>query len=75
MLRTKPRVLALSKFAHDCALHYLARRQEYRLSDLVHRHLTEVVHGYTGRCDEDAARRGIEWLRNEERAKGRVPAF
>ncbi len=74
MLRTKPR-LSVSKFARDRALHYLARRPEYRLTDALRNQLTEVVLGYTGRCDEGAARAGIEWLREQERRKGRTPMF
>jgi hypothetical protein len=33
------------------------------------------VYGYIGRCDEDAARRGLDWMRNEERVKGRTLVF
>jgi len=32
--------------------------EEDRLSHNLHRQLTEVVNGYVGRCDEDAARAG-----------------
>ena len=73
--RSKRRRLTVSKFAHDRALHYLARQQEYRLPAVVRIQLTEVVLGYTVRCDEDAARRGIEWMRERERAKGKTPMF
>jgi hypothetical protein len=75
MLRKRPRRLEVSRFAHNQALHYLARPQQYRLSDLVRQQLTQVVEGYTGRCDEDAARRGIDWMRNQVRARGETPWF
>ena len=41
----------------------------------VGRDLTEVVEGYTGRCDETAARRGMEWMREHYRAEGETPRF
>jgi hypothetical protein len=72
MLRPK---LSVSKLARDRALHYLARRQQYRFPEIIGNELTEVVLGYTGRCDETAARAGIEWMRERERRQGRTPAF
>ena len=63
----------VSKFAHDLALPYLAGRDEFHLSPVVRKQLTEVVHGYTGRCDEAAARAGIEWMRDS--ARGEAPRF
>ena len=75
MLRKHARRLEVSRFAHNQALHYLARAQQYRLSDLVRQQLTQVVEGYTGRCDDDAARRGIDWMRNQVRARGETPWF
>jgi len=55
------------------ALHYLAN--SHKLSaDLRHR-LTKVIEGYIGRCDEDAARAGIEWMRERYRAAGEAPRF
>jgi hypothetical protein len=65
----------VSKFAHDLALPYLAGRDEFHLSPVVRKQLTEVVHGYTGRCDEAAARAGIEWMRDRYRARGEAPRF
>ena len=62
---SKSRPLTVTTSAHNRALHYLARRQEYRLPDSLQEELTEVVEGYTGRCDEEAARRGLDWMRNE----------
>jgi hypothetical protein len=75
MLRHRPRRLEVSRFAHNRALHCLARAHEYRLSDLLRQQLTQVVEGYFGRCDEDAARRGLEWMRRQYRAKGERPPF
>jgi hypothetical protein len=72
-MKRKP--IEISKLAHDAALHFLARPKAYRLTDAVGRDLTEVVEGYTGRCDETAARRGIEWMRAQYRARGEAPRF
>jgi len=52
--------------ARNLALDYLAKN--YRLSDDLRYQLTQVVEGYIGRCDEDAARAGIEWMRERYRA-------
>jgi hypothetical protein len=71
--RPRPRRPTVPKFAHDLALHYLAGRQEYELPHGVRHWLTQVVEGYTGRCDEGAARRGIEWMRDKARARGETP--
>jgi hypothetical protein len=68
MFRPRPRRPAVPKFAYDRALHYLARTREYKLPDGIRHCLTQVVEGYTGRCDEAAARRGIEWMREKSRA-------
>jgi hypothetical protein len=75
MLRQRPRRLEVSRFAHNRALHYLARQHEYRLSDLLRQQLTQVVEGFFGPCDEEAARRGIEWMREQYRVKGERPPF
>ncbi len=74
-MRFRPRRLAVSAFARDKALHYLACRREYRLSDLVWAQLIEVVRGYSGRCDEDAALRGIDWMRDQEQGKNAMLAL
>jgi hypothetical protein len=37
--------------------------------------LTEVVNCYLGRCDETAARAGIEWMRERYREVGQTPRF
>jgi hypothetical protein len=55
------------------ALHYLAH--EDRLSDNLRHQLTEVVNGYVGRCNEDAARAGIDWMRERYRTGGQTPRF
>ena len=74
-MRFRPRRLAVSKVDRDKALHYLASRQQYRLRmpDLVRAQLTEVVRGYSALCDEDAALRGIDWMRDQE--QGGTPTF
>ena len=58
--------------ARNRALHHLAH--EDTLSDDVRHQLTEVVNGFVGRCDEAAARKGIEWMRGY-RANGQTPRF
>jgi hypothetical protein len=71
MLRSRTRRLEVSRFVHNKALHYLARAGEYRLSEPIRQRLIEVVHAATGGSyDEDAARRGIEWMRRQDRVKG-----
>ena len=60
MLRKRIRELDVPLWARNRALHYLANE---RLSANLRHQLTEVVNGYVGRCDEDAARAGIEWMR------------
>ena len=37
--------------------------------------ITQAVEGHTGRCDEDAARAGIDWMRERYRAGGQTPRF
>jgi hypothetical protein len=34
-----------------------------------------VVLGFTSRCDEDAAGRGIEWMREQARVRGERLTF
>jgi hypothetical protein len=51
-------------WARNRALHYLANHD--RLSDTLRYQLTEVMHGYIGACNEDAARKGIEWKRAKD---------
>jgi hypothetical protein len=62
MLCPRPRRPTVPKFAYD------ARRREYKLPDGIRYCLMQVVEGYTGRCDEAAARRAIEWMREQSRA-------
>jgi hypothetical protein len=45
---SKLRRFEVTKWAHDQALHYLARPSEYRLDTTVRYQLTQVVQGYTG---------------------------
>jgi hypothetical protein len=76
MLRSKRarlRTLDVPLAARNRSLHYLANG--YKLSDELHHQSTEVVNGYIGRCDEDAARKGMEWMRERYRAVGQTPRF
>jgi hypothetical protein len=76
MLRSKRarlRSLDVPLAARNRALHYLAHQD--RLSHNLRRQLTEVVNGYIGRCEEDAARVGIEWMRQRYREAGQTPRF
>ena len=61
ILRRRIRALDVPLWARNRALHYLANE---RLSDELRYRLAQVVEGYIGRCDEDAARvhaRAIGW--------------
>ncbi len=73
MLRKRIREPYIPLWARNRALHYLAG--SYRLSDDIRHQLTQVVHGYTGRCGEDAARKGMEWMRARYRELGQTPPF
>ena len=64
MSRNRIRGLDIPLWARNRALHYLAG--SYRLSDDIRHQLTQVVHGYTGRCEDDAARKGMEWMRAKD---------
>ena len=72
--RARLRTLDVPLPARNRALDYLAHRR-HTLSDDLRYQLTEVVNGYIGRCDEDAARAGIEWMRERYRAAGQTPRF
>jgi hypothetical protein len=49
---------------------------EYRLSDVVRQQLTEVVHAHTDGSDaEDAARRGLAWMRDQASRRGERVRF
>ena len=37
--------------------------------------MTHVVYGYAGRCDEEAARAGINWLRERDREIGEIESL
>jgi hypothetical protein len=71
-LRKRLRELDVPLWARNRALHYLANE---RLSDALRYQLIQVVDGYIGHCDEDAARKGIEWMRERYRARGETPRF
>ena len=60
--------------ARSRALHYLTNNN-YKLSADVRHQLIEVVNGYIGLCDEAAARKGIEWMRERYREAGQTPRF
>jgi hypothetical protein len=70
--KPKPRV---SKPAHDAALHFLARPKQYPLSESERTDLIQVVEGFTSPHDREAARRGIEWMREHHRRLGQAPRF
>jgi hypothetical protein len=70
MLRRHIRELDVPLWARNRALHYLANE---RLSDELRYQLAQAVTGYVGRCDEDGARAGIEWMRDRYRAM--APTF
>ena len=72
MLRKRIRELDIPLWARNRALHYLANE---RLSDVLRCRLAQVVEGYTGGCDEDAARAGMDWMRQRDRELGQTPRF
>ena len=72
MLRKRIRELDIPLWARNRALHYLANE---RLSDQLRYRLAQVVEGYTGGCDEEAARAGMEWMRQRDRELGQTPRF
>jgi hypothetical protein len=80
VLRPRPKAQPrTSVSAHNAALHFLARPKQYALSDAERADLIQVVEGFTGPHDDEAARRCIEWMREHYRrlapsAFGRAPA-
>jgi hypothetical protein len=52
-----------STFKGIYPLHFLARPKQYPLTDAERADLVQVVEGFTSPHDHDAARRGIEWMR------------
>ena len=74
--RTRPKPQPrVSKFAHDAALHFLARPKQYPLTDAERADLIQVAEGYTSPHDHNAARRGVEWMREHYRRLGQAPRF
>ena len=73
MLRKRIRRPDIPLWARNSAVHYLL--DGYRLSDPLHYQLSQVVHGYVGGCDADAARKGVEWLRERYRELGQTATF
>jgi hypothetical protein len=57
--------LDIPLWARNRAALYLAN--DDRLSAAVRYQLAQVVYGYIGSCDEDAARKGMEWMRERDR--------
>ena len=64
-----------SHHAHEAALHFVARPEQYALTDAQRYDLAQVVRGYTGKCDEEAAQRGLDWMRRYYRKLGQEPRF
>jgi hypothetical protein len=60
-------------WARNRALHYLAG--SYELSTELRHQLIQIVYGYAGRCDEEAARAGIKWLREKDREIGEIESL
>src|SRR5215831_16495552 len=67
--KPQPRV---SKPAHDAALHFLGRPKQYPLTENERADLIQVVEGFTSPHNHDAARRGIEWMREHYRRLGQT---
>lgn len=61
--------------AHARALHYLARLDESPLPEAVRLDLIQTVEAYIGGGDLVAARRGVEWMRDQFREAGETPPF
>jgi hypothetical protein len=59
--------------ARSRALHYLTNNN-YKLSADVRHHLSKWSTAI-GLCDEAAARKGIEWMRERYREAGQTPRF
>ena len=73
MLRNRTRGSLVPFWARNRALHYLAG--SYELSDELRHQLTQIVYGHAGRCDEEAARAGIKWLRERDREIGEIESL
>ena len=73
--RTRPKPQPrVSKFAHDAALHFLARPKQYRLSDAERVDLIRLSRAIRAHMTT-AARRGIEWMGEHYRRLGQAPWF
>ena len=73
MLRQRICELDIPLWARNRALLYLGN--DDRLSVTVRYQLIQVVNGYIGGCDEAAARKGMEWMRQRYQAAGKTPRF
>jgi hypothetical protein len=70
-LRRRISELDIPLWARNRAALYLAN--DDRLSAALRYQLAQVVYGYIGSCDEDAARKGMEC--EQDRDLGRTPTF
>jgi hypothetical protein len=52
-----------------------SRPKQYRLTDTERADLIQVVEDFTSPYDRDAARRGIEWMRERYRQLGQAARF
>jgi hypothetical protein len=76
LARRPQSAVTINRYAHDHALHYLARASDYRIGPALRLSLTEVVEGHIrGHCNKAEARAGLAWLRQELRANGKQPPF
>jgi hypothetical protein len=66
------RRLEVSRLAHNKALSYLANHD---LTDEQRAQLVEVVHGFTGPCDQTKARLGLKWMCERYRRRGQTSPF
>ena len=73
MLRNRIQGSLVPFWARNRARHYLSG--SYELCDELRHQLTQVVYGYAGRCDEEAARAGINWLRERDRELSEIESL
>jgi hypothetical protein len=66
------RRVEIHRLAYNRTRDFLAN---HPIGDELREKLTDVVHGFTGRCNEPLARAGLEWLRERYRRRGEVPPF
>jgi hypothetical protein len=71
VLRVRPRRKPQPRVSKS-ALHFLARPAQYRLTDAERADLIQVVEGFTSPHGHEAARQGIEWMREPPPARAAV---